>query len=182
MAIALVNAVGLPAYKAYSFEPPANSEEAGHFFSSARWTNLVSSVNAVADLAAQLNWNTNEDMVSAFDKRVCESLGLRPKSPVFVSYKELSLVIHLPTTNECFDSSQEMGGSLNLIYSDKKIVRTNSEAQVPANYIRLYDPKVKELTVEIDLLLSTMPLDRPQEVKYLRRSFRFVHRNRWVND
>jgi hypothetical protein len=168
--------------KACSLELPANSEDSNNFFSSPGWTNLVLLVNAKADLGAQLNWNTNEDVASDFDKQVCKSLHIQSRSPVMISYKELSTVFHFSKTNELFDSSQEMGGSFSLIYQDGKITRTNTEDHVPINYIPLLDPKVKELNVDIDLLLSVTPLEKPEDVKYERRSFRFVYRNRWVND
>jgi hypothetical protein len=182
--VATMGMIGLLANESYSSESPTNSEGSDNFFSSTRWTNLVPLINAAADLGAQLNWNTNEAVVSDFDKQVCKSLGIRSKSPMMISYKELSLVFHFPKTNEWLVPSQEMGGSLNLIYQDGKIVRTNTEEQVPGNCIRLFDPNAKELTVEIDLLLGVAPLEKPQDVKYkyVRRSFRFAYRNRWVDD
>ena len=168
--------------KACAFELPTNSEDLNKLLSSTMWTNTVLFSNARADLGAQLNWNINEGVVSDFDKQVCKSLGIHSRSPMMISCKELSCVFFSSETNQWFGSQQEMGGSLDLIYHDGQIIRTNTDEQVPDDTILLFDPNVKELTVEINLLLSVAPVGRPQDVKYVRRSFRFVHRNRWVND
>jgi hypothetical protein len=177
----VASAMALMANHAYSSELVTNSESEKFFFSP-EWTNLVSINNAIADLGTQLNWSANEDITSEFDKQVCKSLGIRPKSAVIVAYKEVSFVLHSTKTNEWLRSHQEMVNFSKLICQNGKIVRTNTDEQIPSNEIYLFDPKVKELTVEIELLISVAPFEKPQEVKYARRSFRFAHRNRWVAD
>lgn len=75
-----------------------------------------------------------------------------------------------------------MGGSYNLTYRDGKIARTNSVDQIPANYIYVVDPHVKNVIAEIDLLLGVAPLEKPQDATYFRRTFRFIYKNGWKED
>ncbi|HEX3857433.1 MAG TPA: hypothetical protein VHY30_09070 [Verrucomicrobiae bacterium] len=114
--------------------------------------------------------------------RICKSLPANSTSPRIISCKEISCVFHYRTTNECIPSYQEMGGSYNLIYRDGKITRTNSVDEIPGNYIYVVDPHVKNVIVEIDLLLGVAPLEKPQDVMYFRRTFRFVYKNGWKED
>jgi hypothetical protein len=170
----------LAAKKCYSQEYRTN------FTDEASFTNylqsIIPSINQKADLGALLHFNTDEDVTCDFDEQVCKSLPANSTSPRIISCKEISCVFHYRTTNECIPSYQEMGGSYNLIYRDGKITRTNSVDEIPGNYIYVVDPHVKNVIVEIDLLLGVAPLEKPQDVMYFRRTFRFVYKNGWKED
>jgi len=144
------------------------------------WMSYIASINAKADLGALLHYNTNEDTCSNLEKLLCKSLDIQSKTPMIISYKEFSLIFHNGKTNECLESSQEMGPLPHLVYQNGAITRTNNEEKVLSNYIWIVDPNIKEPMVEIDLLVSVEPIGRPQDVKYMRRSFRYVYRNGWI--
>jgi hypothetical protein len=167
------------AIKSYAHDYPTN-------LSLADFTSYIAPriplVNERANLCALLHFNSNEDATCDFDEQVCTSLTTNSGLPRIISCKEISFVYHCRTTNEFFESSQDMAGSYNLIYSNGKITRTDSEDQIPENDIYVVDPNVKDTTVEIDLLLGMAPLKTPKDVVYLRRQFRYVYRNGWLKE
>lgn len=157
----------------YSHEYPTNFLD---------WKNYIPSINAEADLGALLHGNIKESIPSDFDEQICKSLSIKSESPMIISFQEMSFVFHYRTSKECIESSQDMSPLWGLIYQDGKITRTTNTDQVPVNYVRIVDPAVKNTIVEIDLLLGVAPLEKPQDVKYVRRSFRFIYNNGWKED
>lgn len=141
--------------------------------------NLIPSENAKAELGALLHGNIKESVPSDFDAQICRSLNIKSKSPVIITFQEVSFIFHYPTAKARIKSSQEMSSWWDLIYRDGEITRTNSADQVPFNDIGLVDPSVTNEMVEIDLLLGVAPLEKPQDIKYVRRSFRFVYSKEW---
>jgi hypothetical protein len=50
---------------------------------------------------------------------------------------------------------------------------------VPLNYIRIVDPSVKKLTVELDVLLRASLVKNDKTINVIHRSFSYVGENSW---
>ena len=128
----------------------------------------------------------------AFDEALCKSIQTNIAQSMVISYQEISFVFHYPTTNHLdrassseidkltVPSSSEIDHPYQLLYRKEGVSRvflyTND---VPLNYIRLYDPGQKQISAELDLLIGVSPLIDPHAIKYLRRSFGFVYKDKW---
>jgi len=122
----------------------------------------------------------------AFDEKVVKSLEAAAKPPAIVSFHLVSFVFSYPTTNDYMGSASEMGRPNELIWTTEGIVRregpTNKIHWIPLNYVRIVDGQRKEVIAELDTLIGVAPLKNPEEVRYFRRSFRFVHGDVWRED
>jgi hypothetical protein len=122
----------------------------------------------------------------AFDEKVVKSFEADAKPPAIVTFHLVSFVFSYPTTNDYVGSASEIGRPNELIWTTEGIARregaTNKIHWIPLNYVRIVDDQRKVVTAELDMLIGVAPLKNPEEVRYFRRSFRFVHGDVWRED
>ena len=131
--------------------------------------------NHEVDLIHSLLNQTNRN----FDQKVCSSLTTNADGPVVISYRLVSFTFYYPAGIAIPPSSTEMANPDELVCKKDDIIRRATTNEIPANYVRLFDSRRKNAESELDLLLGIAPLERPQEVRYSRRSFRFVYQKGW---
>jgi hypothetical protein len=134
--------------------------------------------NREVDLIHPLLNQTNKN----FDQKVCRSLSTNASNPVVISYQLVSFTFYYPTGVAFAASSTEMASPYELVCTKDGILRRDSTNKIPANYIRVSDAQRKSVEAELDLLLGVAQLQRPQDIRYFRRSFRFAYQNGWKED
>jgi hypothetical protein len=132
-------------------------------------------LNREVDFMRSLLQETNRD----FDQKVYASVGTGGGSPIVVSYSLVSFVFHYPAGIAHAPSATEMVQPDQLVCTKEGIKRRSSKDEIPANYVRIPDSRRKEVGAELELVLSVVPLGKPEETKCLKRSFQFVYRNGW---
>jgi hypothetical protein len=138
---------------------------------------IPKSTSEEMDLARSLFVETN----GGFDARLCKSVGTALKSPALVSFRMINFIFFYSRTNDYLVPVCEMSDPDELICMPRKFSRKNVFTnEVPVNYIRLVDPRAREVTADLELLVSVAPLGNPKEVAYFRRSFRFAYRKGWI--
>jgi hypothetical protein len=135
-------------------------------------------VDREVDFMRSLLEETNRD----FDQRVYSSVRTNTSGPIVISYNLVSFVFHYPAGVPHAPSATEMVNPDQLVCTKEGTRRRDTTDEIPANYVRIADSHRKEVSAELDLLLSVAPLGKPEELKHLRRSFRFVYRNGWKED
>jgi hypothetical protein len=117
---------------------------------------------------------------TTFDIKVCESVGATTKRPMLISFLLVTFIFSSPSTNDPVYSFCEMGCLDELISNGGSVSRRpGSTNEIPLIRVSTVDPNKKDLTADLDLLIGVAPLDKPQKVQYLRRSFRFLYRDGW---
>ena len=120
---------------------------------------------------------------TTFDMKVCESVRATIKPPMVVSFHLVTFIFSSPNTNDPVYSFCEMGRPDDLVCIGRSVSRRpGSTNEVPLIRVSTVDRHKKDVTAELDLLISVAPLDAPQDIRYFRRSFRFVYRDGWKED
>jgi hypothetical protein len=128
------------------------------------------------DLPVALFQKTN----TSFDEKVYESVRRAIKPPAIISFHMITFVFSSPSTNDLVFSFCEMGQPDELICTGKSVSRRpGSTNEVPLNRIRTVDRHKKDVAADLDVLVGVAPPNDPQDVRYFRRSFRFVYRDGW---
>ena len=138
----------------------------------------AAAANREVDFMRSLLEETNRD----FDQKVYGSVRTNTSGPIVISYSLVSFVFHYPAGIAHAPSATEMVQPNQLVCTKEGITRQDTKDEIPGNYVRISDSNSKEVTAELDLLLSVAPLGKPEELKPLRRSFRFVYRNGWKDE
>jgi hypothetical protein len=138
----------------------------------------ASTLNREVDFMRSLLEETNRD----FDQKVYASVGTSGSAPIVISYSLVSFVFHYPAGIPHAPSTTEMVQPDQLVCTKAGVKRRDTKDEFPANYVRVSDSQSKDIGAELDLVLSVAPLGKPGEIKCLRRSFRFVHRNGWKEE
>ena len=117
---------------------------------------------------------------TTFDMKVCESVRTTIKPPMIVSFLLVTFIFSSPSTNDPVYSFCEMGRPDELICTGVSVSRKpGSTNEIPLIRVSTVDPHKKDVTADLDLLIGVAPLNKPQDIRYLRRSFRFVYRDGW---
>jgi len=132
-------------------------------------------MNREVDFMRSLLQETNK----AFDDKIWRSVKRDVAKPTVVSYQLVSFVFYYPTGVPYAPSATEMAQPDELVFVNDSVHRKATTNEVPANYVRVLDAHRKTIGVQLDLLLAVAPLDKPNDLVSLRRSFRFVYRNGW---
>jgi len=120
---------------------------------------------------------------TTFDTKVCESVGKTIKPPVVVSFLLVTFIFSSPSTNDPVYSFSETGRPDELVWTGKSVSRRpGSTNEIPLIRVSTVDRHKKDVTADLDLLIGVAPLDAPQDVRYFRRSFRFIYRDGWKED
>jgi hypothetical protein len=140
---------------------------------------LSAGIQQEAHLAVSLFAETNK----TFDERVYQSVRSEAKPPLVISFHLISFVFFHPTTNDYVGSHSELGQPDELLCTGETIShRKGSSNDIPLNYVRVVDRRRKEVAAELELLVGVASLKSPQDVRYFRRSFRFVYRDGWKEE
>jgi hypothetical protein len=119
----------------------------------------------------------------SFDLKLSESVRTITKSPIIVSFLLVTFIFSSPNTNDPVYSFCEMGTPNDLVCSGKSVSRRQGSANdIPLIRVSTVDRHNKELSADLDLLLGVAPVDKPQDIQHVRRSFRFVYRDGWRED
>jgi hypothetical protein len=149
---------------------------------STNFRSYAEAINSGMDLASELLEKTNVYGYTSFDRQIVTSLPIEA-SPRLIVYQQFTIVFHYPRKEQRVESLVDMARLCGLISSGDSIIRTNSAEKVPVSIVRLVDPGVKEVEAEVNVLLGVSPLEDSQKVKYFKRSFRFLYRNKeWKYD
>jgi len=117
---------------------------------------------------------------TTFDMMVCESVRKTVKPPMTVSFLLITFIFSSPSTNDPVYSFCEMGHPDELIYTGGIISRRPGPTnEIPLIRVSTVDTRKKGVTADLDLVVGVSPLAKPQDIQYLRRSFRFVYRDGW---
>lgn len=126
----------------------------------------------------------NSVTITNFDKQICRSLHLRHGKPMVVSMCLITFTFYHPRTNadipSCYGANTEPGDPDELVCNHGTICRTNLISnEVPVNYVQLVDTSKRQDEADVDLLLGVAPLQDLQDMRYFKRSFRFVWNGDW---
>jgi hypothetical protein len=120
---------------------------------------------------------------STFDLKLYESVRTTVKPPVIVSFLLVTFVFSSPNTNDPVYSFCEMDQPHELVCTDTNVSRRpGSTNEIPLIRVSTVDRHKKDLTADLDLLIGVAPTEDPKDIRYVRRSFRFVYRNGWKED
>jgi hypothetical protein len=120
---------------------------------------------------------------TTFDMKVCESVRTTIKPPMVVSFHLVTFIFSSSSTNDPVYSFCEMGRPDELVCTARSVSRRpGSTNEVPLIRVSTIDRHKKDVSADLDLLISVAPLDTPQDIRYFRRSFRFVYRDGWKED
>jgi hypothetical protein len=144
-------------------------------------TNYVKIVNTEQDLATWLYTGARSNSPSYLEKRVLAGMKYDAKKSQTIVFQQSSFIFFYPATNDWVESSSEMVLLNPLSFQGTNFIRATNSFKTPASYVRLQAP-VKQLTVEVALLIAIWPSEHPEEVRYFNRSFWFVHKNKWEED
>ena len=134
--------------------------------------------NREVDLIHSLLNETN----GTFDQNAFRSLRTNANSPTIISFHSVSFTFYYPTGLVFAGSSTEMAKPDELLCTSGGISRRAATNEIPANYVRVRDTHRKRVEAELDLLLGIAPLQQPKDIRYSRRSFRFVYEKGWKQD
>lgn len=135
------------------------------------------SVQQEVHLARSLFAETNR----IFDKKVFSLVRKDCQLPAIISFQLVSFVFSYPSTNG-WPSGCEGGQPDQLLCTAEGVSRSSSTNEVPLNYVRIVNPHKKDITADLDLLLGVAPLNKPKEVRYFRRSLRFIYQDGWIEE
>jgi hypothetical protein len=120
---------------------------------------------------------------TTFDMKVCESLGTTIKPPMVVSFLLVTFIFSSPNTNDPVYSFCEMGLPDELVWTGKSVSRRpGSTNEIPLIRVSTVDRHKKDVTADLELLVGVAPLNDLHDVRYFRRSFRFVYRDGWQEE
>ncbi|MEQ1934874.1 MAG: hypothetical protein ABL962_13525 [Fimbriimonadaceae bacterium] len=120
---------------------------------------------------------------TSFDTKVYESVRTDVKPPMIVSILLVTFIFSSPNTNDPVYSFCEMGTPDELICTGTNVSRRlGSTNEIPLIRVSTVNRHKKEVTADLDLLLGVAPLNDPKDIRYLRRSFRFIYRDGWKED
>lgn len=115
-----------------------------------------------------------------FDTEIYQSVRKTIKPPVVISFLLVTFIFSSPNTNNPVYSFCEMGRPDELICTGTNVFRRpGSTNEIPLIRVSTVDRHKKELTADLDLVIGVAPTDNPQDIRYLRRSFRFVFEHGW---
>lgn len=133
----------------------------------------------ISHLPVALFMETN----TTFDAKVYESVRTTVKPPIVVSFLLVTFIFSSPNTNTPVYSFCEMGQPQELLCTGTNISRRpGSTNEIPLIRVSTVDRNKKDLTADLDLLVGVAPAADPQDVRYFRRSLRFVYRDGWKED
>jgi len=136
-------------------------------------------LNREVDLMRSLFAETN----TSFDEKVLQSVEKDAKRPVVISYQLISFIFYYPTgVVYLTSSSTEMDQPDELVCTMAGVTRKATTNEISANCVRLMDSQRATVGADLDLLLGVAPLERPQDTRYVRRTFRFVYKNGWTEE
>jgi hypothetical protein len=99
---------------------------------------------------------------------------------MIVSFLLITFIFSSPSTNDPVYSFCEMGRPDELICTGVSVSRRpGSTNEIPLIRVSTVDPRKKDVTADLDLLIGVASLNKPQDIRYLRRSFSFVYRDGW---
>ena len=132
--------------------------------------------NREVELATSLLEDTNKN----FDQKLYRSLITNDSSSVVITFHMASFVFYYPTGVAFLpESGTDMANPDELVCTKDGISRRATTNQVPGSVVRLLDTRKKNVEAEFDLLLGVAPLQRSQDVRYFRRTFRYVYKDGW---
>jgi len=161
-----------------ALEPTVTSQAAQTNLFNFQSVPYASAFNREVDFMRSLLEETNRN----FDEKVYSSVRTNVSGPIVISYSLVSFVFHYPAGVAHAGSATEMGQPDELVCTKQSILRRATTNEIPANYIRILDTHRKDVSAELDLLLGVAPLGKPEDVKYLRRCFRYVYRDGWKEE
>jgi len=118
-----------------------------------------------------------------FDEKVYSLVRKDCQPPAIISFQLVSFVFSYPSTPGWAPSTCDTGQPDQLLCTAEGVSRSsNSTNEIPLNYVRIVDPQKRDITADLDLLLGVAPLNKPKEVRYFRRSLRFVYQDGWIEE
>jgi hypothetical protein len=115
-----------------------------------------------------------------FDTKICESVRKTTKPPVVISFPLITFFFSSPDTNDPVYSFCEMDQPDELVCTGTNVFRRPGPTNlIPVIRTSTVNTRKKEVTADLDLLIGVAPLNKPQDIQYFRRSFRFVFRHGW---
>lgn len=175
LALAVSVASGPSAAAATKILVPKYTPETNGFFSGIP----IGDLPQITHLPVALFMETN----ATFDTKVYESVRTTAKPPFAVSFRLVTFVFSSPNTNTPVGSTSEMAEPDELFCTGTNVVRRpGPTSEIPLIRVLTVDRRKKELTADLDLLLGVAPVAAPQDVRYVRRSLRFVYRDGWKED
>jgi hypothetical protein len=174
--LTIVVGISLPAAASPQILVPEFPPETNGLFSGwLPFVNLPQEVNLPVALFQETNLT--------FDTKIYESVRKTTKAPVVLSFLLITFIFSSPSTNDPVYSFCEMGQPDELVCTGTNVYRRpGSTNEIPLIRVSTVDRHKKEVTADLDLLIGIAPLENPQDVRYFRRSFRFVFRHGWRED
>ena len=138
---------------------------------------MLDAVNQEVTLARSLFADTNR----VFDHEVVARALHHDRQPILVSFKSISFLFSYPSSNSVAPSYCEAGLVDDLLSSNQVVIRKASAStnEIPTSYVRVFAPRQHNPTADVDLILGVAPLANPEDLQYVRQSFRFVYRDGW---
>jgi hypothetical protein len=115
---------------------------------------------------------------TVFDRALCASLSLALNDEINIKILHASFLFYYPQ-KDILPSQSEMVLPMTIRYSKGKTSRTESNTEIPADYIRVFDSTRKALSAEIEVLFSITNEGRVSAPRFGRRIFTFQFISEW---